>query len=132
VFPTPPPGLGEGLAAGASAHYLRRMPLPRPARPSFLWRDLRAFWKDHPTHQWFAGTVAVMIPIAILFAFYLDSYTNTRPRETITFIDSWPANRTDEQIKAKQKADLERTRAFQAERQRQFKQIDDRLKRLGI
>jgi|RhiMethySRZTD1v2_1073278.scaffolds.fasta_scaffold1878229_2 hypothetical protein len=108
------------------------MPLPRPARPSFLWRDLRAFWKDHPTHQWFAGTVAVMIPIAILFAFYLDSYTNTRPRETITFIDSWPANRTDEQIKAKQKADLERTRAFQAERQRQFKQIDDRLKRLGI
>ena len=43
------------------------------------------------------------------------------------------ATRPDyESIKAKQKADLERTRAFQAERQRQFKQIDDRLKRLGI
>ena len=128
----PPLGPEEGLAAGASPHYLRAMPLPRPARPSFLWNDLRDFWKQHPTHQWMAGTLAVLIPIAILVSFYLDSYTNTRPRQIITYIDSWPADRTDEQIRAKQKADLEQQRAREAERQRQFKQIDDRLNRLGI
>ena len=132
--PFPPPGghPAAGLAAEATAHYLGAMPLPRPARPSVLWQDLRAFWLQRPRHQWVAGTLAVAIPIGILVSFYLDSYTNTRPRQIITYIDSWPADRTDEQIKAKQKADLEQQRAREAERQRQFKQIDDRLKRLGI
>ncbi len=108
------------------------MPLPRPATPRVLWNDLREFWKQRPRHQWVAGTLAVMIPIGILFAFYLDSYTNTRPVQTITYVDSWPATRTDEEIRAKQKADLEERRAAEADRQRQFRRIDDRLKRLGI
>ena len=120
------------LAAAARLHYLHAMPLPRPARPGVLWNDLRAFWRQRPRHQWLAGTLAVAIPIGILVSFYLDSYTNVRPRQIIYYVDSWPANRSDEEIKAKQKADLEQRRAREAERQRQFKQIDDRLNRLGI
>jgi hypothetical protein len=108
------------------------MPLPRPARPSVLLADLRAFWRERPRHQWIAGTLAVLIPIAIVFSFWLDSRTNVRPRYIVTYIDSWPSDRTDEQIKAKQQADLQERRRREAERQRQFKQIDDRLKRLGI
>ena len=54
------------------------------------------------------------------------------PREQIIYVDSWPADRTDEEIKAKQKADLEERRAWQAERQRQFQQLDSQLNRLGI
>jgi hypothetical protein len=108
------------------------MPLPRPARPSVLWNDVRAFWRQRPRHQWMAGTLAVMIPIGILISFYYDTQTNIVPRETITYVESWPADRTDEQIKAKQKADLAERQAAQAERQRQFQRLDEQLNRLGI
>ena len=108
------------------------MPLPRPAGPRALWADLRAFWRDRPRHQYVAATLAVLIPIGIVVAFWLDSQTNVRPRYTVTYVDSWPADRTDDQIRAKQQADLREQRRREAERQRQFKQIDDRLKRLGI
>ena len=120
------------MAGAAPAHYLRPMPLPRPARPTVLWNDLRAFWRERPRHQWVAGTLALLMPVFIVTVFYLDSYTNILPRETITYVESWPANRTDEEIKAKQKADLEERRAAEAERQRQFKRLDDQLNRLGI
>ena len=116
----------------ARPHYLVAMPLPRPARPSVLWSDLRAFWRDRPRHQWVAAALSVSIPIGIVFSFYLDSYTNILPRETITYVESWPANRSDEEIKAKQKADLEARRAAEAERQRQFQRLDSQLNRLGI
>jgi hypothetical protein len=108
------------------------MPLPRPARPRALWNDMRAFWNQRPRHQYWAATLAVLIPIAIIVSFYADSYTNVRPRQTITYIDSWPANRTDAEIKAKQKADREERQRREEERQRQFQRIDDRLKQLGI
>jgi hypothetical protein len=97
-----------------------------------LWNDLRAFWRQRPRHQWIAATLAVLMPVGIVTAFYFDAYTNIVPRETITYVESWPADRTDAQIKAKQKTDLERRRAAQAERQRQFQELDSQLNRLGI
>ena len=108
------------------------MPLPRPSRPSVLWKDLTAFWRGRPRRQWIAGLLAVAIPIGILAAFYIDSYTNVRPRQTIIYVDSWPANRSDAEIKAKQKADLDARRARAEERRRQFQEIDASLNRLGI
>jgi hypothetical protein len=108
------------------------MPLPRPARPRALWNDVRDFWKQRPRHQYWAGTLAVLIPIGIIVAFYADSYTNVRPRQTIYYVESWRADRTDAEIKAKQKADADERRRREAERQQQFQRIDDRLKRLGI
>lgn len=108
------------------------MPLPRPAAPRALWNDLVAFWKGRPRRQWVAGALAVAIPIGILVAFYADSYTNVRPRQTIIYVDSWRADRSDAEIKAKQKSDLEARRAREAERQRQFQEIDTALNRLGI
>ena len=109
------------------------MPLPRPARPRVLWSDLRAFWRDRPRHQWVAGTLAVLIPIGDRRSPSTSTrYTNIAPRETDHLSSTaGRADRTDEQIKAKQKADARARRAPQAERQRQFQRIDDRLKRLG-
>jgi hypothetical protein len=108
------------------------MALPRPARPSVLWKDLREFWRGRPKRQYVAAALALIVPTGIVVAFYFDSQTNIRPRETIIFVDSWPATRSDEEIRAKQKADLVRRRAFEAERQRQFRRIDENLNRLGI
>jgi hypothetical protein len=108
------------------------MPLPRPANPVALWKDLRAFWSQRPRHQWIAGTLAVLIPTGILFAFYFDARTNIRPVRTITYIESWPADRTDAQIQARQKADAERMKAREEERRRQYQRLDSQLNRLGI
>jgi hypothetical protein len=108
------------------------MPLPRPANPRVLWNDLRAFWTERPRHHWMAGVLAVLIPIGLVTAFYFDAQTNVRPVRTIIYVDSWPSDRSDEQIRAKQKADAEAMKAHQEERQRQFQRIDSQLNRLGI
>jgi len=108
------------------------MPLPRPSGPRVLWRDLRAFWSHRPRHQWIAGTLALVIPAAILVAFYFDGKTNIAPGEQVIFVDSWPQSRTDAEIKAKQKADLARREAAEEERRRQFQRLDESLNRLGI
>ena len=56
----------------------------------------------------------------------------SRPRREILFVESWSANRTDAEIIADQKRDqAERERAMK-ENQRQWKKLDERLKRLGI
>jgi hypothetical protein len=108
------------------------MPLPRPASPRALWADLRAFWSTRPRHQYWAAFFAVLIPIGIVTAFFYDTRTNIMPREQLMFIDSWPADRTDAQIEAKQKADAIAIEAQRRERQRQFQRLDENLNRMGI
>ena len=122
----------EGLSRRPAAHYLRRMALPRPARPGVLVADLRDFWRQRPRHQWVAGTLAVMIPLAILGAFFFDSSFHARPRSEVTYINSWPADRSDEEIRAKQQADVAREQAIQEERRRQFQRLEKQAERLGI
>lgn len=108
------------------------MPLPRPASPRALWADLRAFWRNQPRHQWVAGFFAVLIPIGIVVAFYYDAQTNILPGEQVIYTESWPATRTDEEIKAKQQVDLRRREEFERQRREQFQRIDESLNRLGI
>ena len=108
------------------------MPLPRPASPRALWADLRLFWTTRPRHQWGAALLALAIPAAIITLFYFDLRTNILPGEQVTFIDSWPAARTDAQIRAKQKADAAAREARARERQRQFQELDESLNRMGI
>lgn len=108
------------------------MPLPRPAAPRALWADIRAFWSQQGRYRWGALALAIAIPIGIVFTFYLDAQTNIQPGERIIYVPSWPADRSDAEIIAKQQADLEERRAAEAERQRQFQRLDNRLDRLGI
>ena len=121
-----------GLAAGPAPHYLRRMALPRPSSPVAVWQDLRNFMRDRPRHQWVAGTLAVMIPLTMLVGFYAESYMRARPRPQVIYVNNWPADRSDDEIRAKQQADVERERAIQAERQRQFQRLEKQAERLGI
>ena len=123
---------GPGLADVARVDYLDFMPLPRPASPRALWNDIRAFAAQRPRHQWLAGFLALLIPAGIVVAFYYDGQTRLMPRQTIYYVTSWPATRSDEEIKAKQKADFEARRAFEAERRAQYQRLDSELNRLGI
>jgi len=93
---------------------------------------MAAFWRQRPRHQWIAAVLAVAMPIGIVTAFYIDSGTNLQPRRTVTIIENFPANRTDEQIKAEQKIDQAARDKFKKERQEQFKRLDEKLERYGI
>ena len=108
------------------------MALPRPSSPRVVWTDLRAFMQQRPRHQWWAGTLAVMIPMAILAGFYVEARMDARPRPNLYYINSWPADRSDEEIKASQQADITRRREIQVERQRQFQRLEKQNRRLGI
>jgi hypothetical protein len=121
-----------GLAAAASGDYLGAMPLPRPATPRALWKDMREFWRQRPRHQWVAALLALLIPAGILVAFHYDAQTNILPGEQVIYVDSWSVDRSDAEIIAKQEADLKQREEWERERQRQFKSLDDRLRRLGI
>jgi hypothetical protein len=105
------------------------MPLPRPASPRALWSDLRAFTRERSRIQWIAAVFAVVMPLVILFGFYLDSKSDIGPGEQIIYAQSWPANRSDDEIKAQQKIDQKAREEALAERRRQFQRLE---KRLGI
>ena len=103
------------------------MPLPRPASPRALWSDLRAFAQQRTRHQMIAACFAIAMPIVIVVGFYFDGKTNIMPGEQLIYVENWPANRSDEEIKAQQKIDQERKEKALAERQRQYKKLEKRL-----
>ena len=79
-----------------------------------------------------SGAAALVIPIGLGFAFWLDARTNIAPGPTITFIQSWPASRTE----AETRANIERVAAEKARRdaarQRDFQAADNALSRIGL
>ena len=123
---------GQALAREPAPHYLRAMFNLRPATPSALWADLRNFWRSRPRHTWVAAMLAVGVAAGIFFTFWLDYGSIEDRREQVYFIDSWPANRTDAEIIAKQKADKAERDAALEERRRQLERIDQSLNRLGL
>ena len=108
------------------------MSLPRPATPRALLEDLRTFWRGRPPGHWIAALLAVTMTAGIVIAFLIDSQSMGEVPETVVFVDSWPASRTDAEIRAKQQADLaERNRAEAAHR-RQLQRLGETLNRFGI
>lgn len=103
------------------------MPLPRPAPPRVLLKDLRAFAAERSKHQWIAAFFAVLMPVAILVLFVLDGRTNIAPSEQLIFVDSWAADRTDEQIKADQLVRQREREKADAERRRQWQELGRRV-----
>ena len=93
---------------------------------------MKAFWRYRPRHQWVAAVLAVLVPVGIVAAFYIDAGTNTRPRQTVTTVEIWPANRSDEQIKADQNRRQAEADRRANERRDQFRRVDETLNRLGI
>ena len=108
------------------------MPLPRPSSPRALWADLRAFAGHRGPHQLVAAALAIAMPTALIVLFIVDGRTNIAPGPQLIYAESWSANRTDAEIIADQKKHQAEREAKQAERQRQFKKLDQDLEKLGI
>jgi ABC-type Na+ efflux pump permease subunit len=101
--------------------------LPPASRPSVALKDLRAFLRQRSREQVIGAALAVLVTIIIVIIFLVDSQINTAPPQQIIYVEQWPANRTDEQIKADQKKDQAAKDAAQKERQRQFQELENKL-----
>ena len=104
----------------------------RPSGPRALWKDISLFWRTRPRGQWIAAALAVTATSTIVILFILDSRTLVPKREQVIYLESWPANRADADIRAKQKADLAEREAAEAAHRRRLQEIDQSLNRLGI
>lgn len=90
---------------------------PRPSSPRAALNDLLSVMRRRSRTQWLGAAFAVLATVIVLILFYVDPQVNTAPPATITFVDSWPANRTDAEIEADQKKDqAARDKAIKARR----------------
>lgn len=101
--------------------------LPRPVSPRAAWADLRAFLSRRSREQTIGAICAMIATAAIVVAFYYDPQVNTAPPPTVVYVESFRPDRTDAQIKADQKKAQAAKEAAQAERQRQFQQLEKKL-----
>jgi hypothetical protein len=114
--------------------FLRRL------NPLIGLRDLRLYLSSRPKHEVVFAFLSVMVTVTILVGFYLDSGDLKKPyQRDIHYVESWRLDRTDAEIVAAQKADLENRKKREAaekerlEKNRQaLKKIDDALTRWGI
>jgi len=121
-----PRGGGGGCAASA----LFRPPmavLPPIHRPSVAIRDLLAFMRQRSREQVIGAMLAVLVTIIIVILFLVDPQINTAPPQQVIYVEQWPANRTDDQIKADQTKDQAEQDAALKERQRQFQKLENQL-----
>jgi hypothetical protein len=102
-------------------------------------RDLRVFLSHRQPYELGFLLLSVVMTTGLIAAFIHDSHEERVYKREITYFDSWPANRTTEEIVAKQKADLPKELARKAEIERRqkevqasFKRYDDSLKKWGL
>jgi hypothetical protein len=105
---------------------------PRPSGPRALLNDFREFTRQRSRVQWIGAFIAITMPVLIIAGFYHDSTHGIAPGPQLIYVDSWPASRTDDQIKADQVKYQAKKAAAQKERQRQFRKLDKDLEKIGI
>lgn len=103
------------------------MAFPRPSRPRALWADLTAFLREGQRHKLLFGAMSIAMPALILLGFNKDARTNILPGKSITYIQSWPADRSDADIVAQQKIDQKKKEAADAERRASYQRLADQL-----
>ncbi|MBB5711208.1 hypothetical protein [Sphingomonas xinjiangensis] len=102
-------------------------------------RDLRRYLATRPAYEIWFLMLAMVLTLVVIWAFVKDSNIPVPYKRNIIYVESWPADRSDEQIRAQQKIDQAKKHAQQAElekkrrkRQEEFKRLDDRLEKWGI
>lgn len=100
---------------------------PKPSSPRVAFRDLAAFARQRGREQVLGATLAFLVTTIIVIMFLVDATINTKPPSQIVYVESWPSNRTDEEIKADQAIDEAARQEALKERQRQFQQLENKL-----
>lgn len=99
---------------------------PRPASPRALIADLRLFLETRQRHQFLFGAISIAIPALIIAGFYHDSKIDP-PKPQMTFLPSWPADRSDAEIIALQKIDQAKKEKRQAEQRAAYQRLAKQL-----
>lgn len=100
---------------------------PRPSSPVAAFRDLAAFMRQRSREQVIGGALAFLVTAIIVIEFLVDSKINTAPPPQVVYVELYPANRTDAQIKADQQKDQAKRDALKLEKQRQFQRLENQL-----
>lgn len=102
---------------------------PKPSSPRAALGDLLAFMRHSSREQRIGAALALLITAVIVAEFLMDSRFGATPPPQETWVELYPANRTDAEIAADQKKDQAAKEAAQKEQQRQYKKL---AKQLGI
>lgn len=100
---------------------------PRPSSPRAAARDLVAYVRHGGREQLWAAAMALLITIIIVIVFFVDASINTAPPPRIVYVESWPASRSDAEIKADQAKDEAERQAALKQRQREFQNLENKL-----
>lgn len=120
--------------------YLGTMSFFSRFSPFAATRDLRRYLaRRHPYEIAFLF-LAIVVTMGVVSVMVQDSASIELPyKRNIIYVEQWPANRTDAEIRAQQKIDSAKRAAEKAEldrlqkkRQAEFKKVDDALKAYGF
>ena len=100
---------------------------PRPVGPRAAFKDLAAFMRQRSREQVIGLILSLLVTAILVIEFLVDSKINTAPPPRVIYVESYGANRTDAEIIADQKKDQAERKAAQAERQRQFQELENRF-----
>ena len=107
--------------------------------PWRAYKDLRLFLATRERYEFGFLVLAMMITGFLIYAFVHDSYAEPEYKRNIVYVEQWPADRTDAQIRAQQAIDapikakrIAEIEAAEKQRQAQFKKVDDQLTRWGL
>jgi hypothetical protein len=100
---------------------------PRPSTPRAAFRDLAAFMRQRSREQVIGASLALLITAIIVIEFIVDAKVGMEVPQTPTYVELYPANRTDADIVADQKKDQVLRDAAEKEKQRQFQELEKRL-----
>lgn len=102
-------------------------------------RDLRMYLATRQPYELWFMMAALVLTAGVLFIFIKDSAIAPVYRPNIIYVQQWRADRTDAEIRAQQKIDQAKRdvedaefKKQQAERQAEFKRLDDKLKSVGL
>ena len=128
-----------GLASAAPRAYLEQMQFFRHLNIVRAINDLRSYLAQEGPHKLGFLLLSVVLFGALLVGFTIDSHEVPVYHREITYVDQWPADRTDAEIIAQQKIDgpIEAKRkaeiaAKQKQIQQDYKKLDDKLGKFGI
>ncbi|GGO95200.1 hypothetical protein [Stakelama pacifica] len=107
--------------------------------PLRAYRDLRGFLVQRRPHELVFMVIAAFLTMIVIAGFVHDSRVEVPYKENIIYVESWPLNRSDAEIRAQQKIDMEKQREdaeklekLRAERRAQFQRIDNSLDSWGF
>ncbi|HJO65141.1 hypothetical protein [Sphingomonas sanguinis] len=107
--------------------------------PVRAYRDLRFFLSQRQPYELVFLIIAMGITGFFIYAFARDDYVRPPYQPNIIYVEQWPANRTDAEIRAQQKIDyvkkkqeLAEEQAAKDQRKAEFKKVDDALTKWGF